>query len=278
MEIHGTIPTPLALPVFGEIETSRVLALDDLFAVVSDKFPVSPGHTLIIARRPVARFRDLTAAEKARLLVWIGWTQENLVSRLSPAPGAFNLGVNDGQAAGQTMAQFHFHVIPRYAGDVPDPRGGVRHVIPTKANYWSQPSKATKPDLPLRELSGRTKRCLTAAGIPAERRAVLEALKTGALSFRTTLYGKYTHRDVCRWLGIEESFRPLGVPIEVRPFVENGLSYRANGVLGRAGIPAEKAAVRDALESGALVPGKRPYNYGARTHAELRRWAASQRE
>jgi diadenosine tetraphosphate (Ap4A) HIT family hydrolase len=127
---------PLKLPAFGEIEPARLLALDDLFAVVADKFPISPGHTLIIARRPVARFQDLTAAEKARLLVWIDWTQEHLASNLSPAPDAFNLGLNDGPAAGQTMPQLHFHVIPRYTGDVPDPRGGIRHVIPSKTCYW----------------------------------------------------------------------------------------------------------------------------------------------
>lgn len=139
MELPGRIATPngsLTLPAFGEIERSRLLAVDDLFAVVSDKFPISPGHTLIIARRPVARFQDLTSAEKARLLVWIDWTQQHLTSHLTPTPDAFNLGLNDGPAAGQTMPQLHFHVIPRYTGDVPDPRGGIRHIIPSKARYW----------------------------------------------------------------------------------------------------------------------------------------------
>jgi diadenosine tetraphosphate (Ap4A) HIT family hydrolase len=128
----------LTLPVFGEVEPARVLALDDLFAVVSDSFPVSPGHALIIARRPVARFQELTSAEKARLLAWIDWTQQHLASHLTPAPDGFNFGLNDGPAAGQTMPQLHFHVIPRYTGDVPDPRGGVRHVMPSKAAYWRQ--------------------------------------------------------------------------------------------------------------------------------------------
>jgi diadenosine tetraphosphate (Ap4A) HIT family hydrolase len=127
---------PLKLPAFGEIETSRLLASDDLFAVVYDKFPISQGHTLITARRPVARFQDLTTAEKARLLVWIDWTQQHLAAQLSPKPDAFNLGLNDGPAAGQTMPHLHFHVIPRYAGDVPDPRGGIRYIIPSKARYW----------------------------------------------------------------------------------------------------------------------------------------------
>jgi hypothetical protein len=126
---------------------------------------------------------------------------------------------------------------------------------------------------PSNGLSPRAKSCLTAAGIPLEKQAVLHALRTGALSWRTTLYGEYTHRDVCRWLGLDESFRPPITPEDTRPpFLENGLSYRANGVLHRAGIPADKSAVRQAIDTGALIPGKHPYNYGQQTHAELCRW------
>jgi len=116
MELPGRIESqtgPLTPPVFGEIDSARVLASDDLFAVVADKFPIAAGHTLIVARRPVARFQGLTAPEKERLLVWIDLAQEHLNSNLSPRPDAFNLGLNDGPAAGQTIAQFHFHVIPR---------------------------------------------------------------------------------------------------------------------------------------------------------------------
>lgn len=127
---------PVELPVFGWIDAERLLAEDELFAVVLDKYPVTPGHTLIIPRRPVRFFRDLTAAELRRLLEWASWAQRRAEDALSPRPEGFNLGVNDGPAAGQTMAQFHFHVIPRCSGDVPDPRGGVRWVIPDKARYW----------------------------------------------------------------------------------------------------------------------------------------------
>ena len=136
--MEALVTTPLTLPAFGVVEPARVLALDDLFAVVEDKFPISAGHTLIIALRPVARFQELTSVEKGRLLVWIDWAQEKLTTSLSPRPDAFNLGLNDGPAAGQTIPQLHFHVIPRYTGDVPDPRGGVRHVIPSKARYWQE--------------------------------------------------------------------------------------------------------------------------------------------
>jgi diadenosine tetraphosphate (Ap4A) HIT family hydrolase len=128
--------TELTLPAFGLIEPERVLAVDELFAVVTDKFPVSRGHMLIIPRRPLTRFQELNAGEKSRLLEWVEWAQARLQQTLMPVPEAFNLGVNDGKAAGQTMPQFHFHVIPRHSGDVADPRGGVRWVIPEKAKYW----------------------------------------------------------------------------------------------------------------------------------------------
>jgi diadenosine tetraphosphate (Ap4A) HIT family hydrolase len=126
----------LTLPAFGLIEPERVLAVDDLFAVVSDKFPISPGHALIIPRRAVVQFHELNVAERAELLKWVDWTQKRLLATITPSPDAFNLGVNDGKAAGQTMPQFHFHVIPRCKDDVPDPRGGIRWVIPAKAQYW----------------------------------------------------------------------------------------------------------------------------------------------
>ncbi len=126
----------ITIPAFGEIEPARLLAIDDLFAVVQDKFPISPGHTLIIARRAVARFQDLIPEEKSRLVFWMEWTQRHLASTLVPSPDGLNFGLNDGPAAGQTLPQFHFHVIPRFAGDVIDPRGGIRWVVPAKAKYW----------------------------------------------------------------------------------------------------------------------------------------------
>lgn len=121
---------------FGDIEPERVLAEDELFIVVRDKYPVSPGHTLIIAKRHVARFRELTRDEKLRLMHWIDWCIEHLQSALSPQPDGFNVGMNDGPSAGQTIAQLHVHIIPRYSGDVTDPRGGVRWTLPAKARYW----------------------------------------------------------------------------------------------------------------------------------------------
>jgi|ERR1043166_2064711 diadenosine tetraphosphate (Ap4A) HIT family hydrolase len=125
-----------ATEIFATFENERILAEDELFFIIRDKFPISPGHTLIIAKRAVGRFMDLTPNEKLRLLHWVDWSIQHLQCTLKPAPDGFNVGLNDGPAAGQTVDQFHVHVIPRYQGDVPDPRGGVRHVVPSKAKYW----------------------------------------------------------------------------------------------------------------------------------------------
>lgn len=124
---------------FPAIEPERILAQDDLFLVALDKFPVSEGHVLIIVKRVVSRFQDLTTDEKARITHWISWCESHLDRTLRPKPDAFNIGINDGLAAGQTVGQLHVHIIPRYKGDVPDPRGGVRFVIPSKARYRKMP-------------------------------------------------------------------------------------------------------------------------------------------
>jgi diadenosine tetraphosphate (Ap4A) HIT family hydrolase len=99
-----------------------------------DGFPVSPGHALIVPRRHAAGWEDLTAAEQQALLAAIDPVRTLISAR--HASDGFNVGFNDGTAAGQTVMHFHLHVIPRYAGDTFDPRGGVRWVLPEKAAYW----------------------------------------------------------------------------------------------------------------------------------------------
>jgi diadenosine tetraphosphate (Ap4A) HIT family hydrolase len=133
----------LTMKPFGPIEPGRILAQDELFLVAFDEFPASPGHALIVVKRLVSRFQELTPEEKARLLHWVDWCQDHLDKNLKPKPDGYdigyNLGISDGAAAGQTIDQLHVHVIPRYKGDVPDPRGGVRYVVPGKARYWEWP-------------------------------------------------------------------------------------------------------------------------------------------
>lgn len=95
---------------------------------------VSPGHTLIIPRRHVGSFFETTANERASLLTLLDRAQMQLATQLRPQ--GFNIGINDGLAAGQTVPHVHIHLIPRFVGDVSDPRGGVRWVLPEKARYW----------------------------------------------------------------------------------------------------------------------------------------------
>lgn len=98
-----------------------------------DQFPVSPGHALLIPRRHVATWFDATREEHLALLDGIDVARKLIDAKHHPA--GYNIGVNIGREAGQTVFHLHVHVIPRYDGDVPDPTGGVRHVIPRKANY-----------------------------------------------------------------------------------------------------------------------------------------------
>jgi len=122
--------------VFGSVEPDQIIKENDSFIVIYDKYPVSPGHTLIITKRPVSRFSELTKQERSALIELVDWATCYLEENLELKPDGFNLGVNDGVAAGQTVEQFHFHVIPRYTGDIPDPRGGIRFVLPAKGKYW----------------------------------------------------------------------------------------------------------------------------------------------
>jgi diadenosine tetraphosphate (Ap4A) HIT family hydrolase len=89
-----------------------------------------------LARRHVASLYELSAAEQNSVWELVARVREQLLARL--APDGFNIGLNDGPAAGQTVAHAHVHVIPRWKGDISDPRGGVRWVLPAKATYWKE--------------------------------------------------------------------------------------------------------------------------------------------
>ncbi len=102
--------------------------------MIRDRFPVSVGHSLIIPKRHVASLFELTAVEFSALHELLHTTREQLDAAYQPA--GYNVGVNVGAAAGQTVFHLHVHVIPRYAGDCADPRGGVRWVLPSTAVYW----------------------------------------------------------------------------------------------------------------------------------------------
>lgn len=120
---------------FCQLDAARIAFADDVTLVIRDAFPVSPGHTLIIPRRHVGSFFELTAPERASMFELLTQAKVELDETLQP--DGFNIGINDGAAAGQTVPHLHLHLIPRYRGDAPDPRGGVRWVLPAKAKYWS---------------------------------------------------------------------------------------------------------------------------------------------
>jgi len=119
----------------------RISDRESLFAATEfavafpDAYPVSDGHTLVVPKRHVAKAEQLERAEWAGLFDLTREVARELTTL--PAVEGVNVGVNSGEAAGQTVAHAHVHVIPRRAGDVEDPRGGVRWVISEKADYWS---------------------------------------------------------------------------------------------------------------------------------------------
>ena len=116
-------------------KAQRIITENDLAFVIRDGYPVSEGHTLIIPKRHVASFFEISNEERQALMDLLDQAQKALDRELSPA--AYNIGINDGVSAGQTVPHLHIHLIPRYEGDVDDPRGGIRWIFPENADYWS---------------------------------------------------------------------------------------------------------------------------------------------
>jgi diadenosine tetraphosphate (Ap4A) HIT family hydrolase len=110
-----------------------VVLTNELAYVRRDSYQVSPGHLLIIPARHVADYFDTTDEERAAIVELIDQSRSWLMKEYGP--DGFNVGVNCGRAAGQSVMHVHVHLIPRYAGDMEDPRGGVRGVIPGKQKY-----------------------------------------------------------------------------------------------------------------------------------------------
>lgn len=98
-----------------------------------DSYPVSPGHTLILPVRHCSDFFDLSPEEMAACMELLAEERRALDREFKP--DGYNVGLNVGQAGGQSVPHAHIHLIPRYAGDHPNPRGGIRQIIPWKADY-----------------------------------------------------------------------------------------------------------------------------------------------
>jgi diadenosine tetraphosphate (Ap4A) HIT family hydrolase len=120
--------------IFCNLLTTRIAAQNQLALLFDDAYPVSPGHCLVIPRRHVSSWFEITPQEQIAMLELLEAARQRVEQTYHPS--GYNIGINDGPAAGQTVPHLHMHLIPRYLGDQIDPRGGVRFVIPEKAKYW----------------------------------------------------------------------------------------------------------------------------------------------
>ena len=121
------------MSIFLTIPEERIIFRGNHFFLIRDIYPVSPGHTLIITNDLKTDYFELSKDELEELPQMIEKAKELIEFEFHP--DGYNIGVNCGEAAGQTVYHFHCHVIPRYKGDMDDPRGGVRGVIPEMQKY-----------------------------------------------------------------------------------------------------------------------------------------------
>lgn len=120
--------------IFCNLDQNReILAENDLAIAFYDAFPVNPGHTLIIPKRHVANYFELTEEECVAIQALLKIVKDTVEEKFHP--NGYNIGVNVNEAAGQSVFHVHMHLIPRYIGDVENPKGGVRGVIPAKQKY-----------------------------------------------------------------------------------------------------------------------------------------------
>lgn len=205
---------------FCDLADRPLLYTAPLVAALLDAHPVAPGHALIIPTRHVATYFELTADEQLAIWSAVSTVKAQLDETLSRKPDGYNIGFNVNEAAGQTVPHAHIHVIPRYRGDVPNPRGGVRWVIPHKADYqlderaMSPQDIADVADGPVRplapwllsDLSRATKIDISVAfvwltGLAIIRPRLEECLERGgAVRFLTGDYQNLTDPDALRSL------------------------------------------------------------------------------
>ena len=121
-------------PFCQRLTDGPLVAESALAAAFLDAYPLNEGHCLIVPRRHESDFFALTSEEQSAV-----WTLANDVRQsreMTRIPDGYNVGINIGAAAGQTVAHAHLHIVPRFCGDVEDPRGGIRWIIPARAAYW----------------------------------------------------------------------------------------------------------------------------------------------
>lgn len=122
-------------PFCARLDTEEFRWANRLAVAFADLYPVGPGHTLVVPREHRSNLFKLDPAVRAAVWALVDEVHRDLVKELDP--DGFNIGLNEGTDAGRTVDHAHVHIIPRFKGDVPDPRGGVRWVLPDHADYWS---------------------------------------------------------------------------------------------------------------------------------------------
>lgn len=121
------------MSIFSSIEADRIIYQGEYFFLVKDGYPVSPGHILIISNKEKLDYFELDANERIELTELLHKAKEIIGNESKP--DGYNIGMNCGVAAGQSVMHFHCHVIPRYEGDMKKPKGGVRHCVEGKGSY-----------------------------------------------------------------------------------------------------------------------------------------------
>lgn len=119
---------------FCNLPHDRIVHVSENAIVVRDAYPISPGHSLIIPKEHYPDFFNTPCSIREELFQLVDVSKSQLDDEFDP--NGYNIGINIGETAGQTIAHLHIHLIPRYLGDVHEPRGGVRWILPSKAEYW----------------------------------------------------------------------------------------------------------------------------------------------
>ena len=118
---------------FKNLPEDKKIHVGKHFFIIEDNYPVSPGHLLIISNKEKTDYFELSEDEQKELthLIYVS----KIIIEQKYNPDGYNIGMNCGESAGQTIFHFHCHIIPRYLGDMDNPRGGVRHCVKGKGNY-----------------------------------------------------------------------------------------------------------------------------------------------
>jgi diadenosine tetraphosphate (Ap4A) HIT family hydrolase len=135
-KIYGDHITPERTCPFCCLDPERIVAANNHAIAIFDAYPISPAHMLILPRRHIASFFEVTNEERQSIMALLAEMRDKLL--LEKGAAGFNIGINEGVAAGQTVMHLHVHLIPRFTDDMSDPRGGIRWIFPDKAVYWDR--------------------------------------------------------------------------------------------------------------------------------------------